>query len=341
METKRYDETELQEAAEALKEGELVAFPTETVYGLGANALLPNAVKKVFSVKGRPQDNPLIVHVASFEQVKEYVDNFHPAAEKIVKNFWPGPLTLIFKIKKDTLPSVVTGGLSTAAFRIPDNKKTLEVIELSGVPLVGPSANTSGKPSPTTADHVYHDLQGKITGIIDDGATRIGVESTVLDLSDPTAMPMILRPGAVTKEQIEAVIESPVAIDQHLVKENETPKAPGMKYKHYSPDTRVLMVRDGDWSTAVQWAKNKKIRAGVIASPEIADQVRTDTAAVYMYNDNSVEAAAKGLFAGLRGLDEPTLGLDLIFVQVYPETGLGNAYMNRLKKAAGKNYFEK
>ena len=339
METKRYDETELQEAAEALKEGELVAFPTETVYGLGANALLPNAVKKVFSVKGRPQDNPLIVHVASFEQVKEYVDNFHPAAEKIVKNFWPGPLTLIFKIKKDTLPSVVTGGLSTAAFRIPDNKKTLEVIELSGVPLVGPSANTSGKPSPTTADHVYHDLQGKITGIIDDGATRIGVESTVLDLSDPTAMPMILRPGAVTKEQIEAVIESPVAIDQHLVKENETPKAPGMK--HYSPDTRVLMVRDGDWSTAVQWAKNKKIRAGVIASPEIADQVRTDTAAVYMYNDNSVEAAAKGLFAGLRGLDEPTLGLDLIFVQVYPETGLGNAYMNRLKKAAGQNYFEK
>ena len=336
METKRYDETELQEAAEALKEGELVAFPTETVYGLGANA-----VKKVFSVKGRPQDNPLIVHVASFEQVKEYVDNFHPAAEKIVKNFWPGPLTLIFKIKKDTLPSVVTGGLSTAAFRIPDNKKTLEVIELSGVPLVGPSANTSGKPSPTTADHVYHDLQGKITGIIDDGATRIGVESTVLDLSDPTAMPMILRPGAVTKEQIEAVIESPVAIDQHLVKENETPKAPGMKYKHYSPDTRVLMVRDGDWSTAVQWAKNKKIRAGVIASPEIADQVRTDTAAVYMYNDNSVEAAAKGLFAGLRGLDEPTLGLDLIFVQVYPETGLGNAYMNRLKKAAGQNYFEK
>lgn len=137
METKRYDETELQEAAEALKEGELVAFPTETVYGLGANALLPNAVKKVFSVKGRPQDNPLIVHVASFEQVKEYVDNFHPAAEKIVKNFWPGPLTLIFKIKKDTLPSVVTEGLSTAAFRIPDNKKTLEVIELSGVPLVG------------------------------------------------------------------------------------------------------------------------------------------------------------------------------------------------------------
>lgn len=238
------------------------------------------------------------------------------------------------------MPSVVTGGLSTAAFRMPDNKKTLEVIELSGVPLVGPSANTSGKPSPTTADHVYHDLQGKITGIIDDGATRIGVESTVLDLSDPTAMPMILRPGAVTKEQIEAVIESPVAIDQHLVKENETPKAPGMKYKHYSPDTRVLMVRDGDWSTAVQWAKNKKIRAGVIASPEIADQVRTDTAAVYMYNDNSVEAA-KGLFAGLRGLDEPTLGLDLIFVQVYPETGLGNAYMNRLKKATGQNYFEK
>ncbi|WP_165005281.1 MULTISPECIES: L-threonylcarbamoyladenylate synthase [unclassified Enterococcus] len=341
METKRYNEKELKEAAKALKEGKLVAFPTETVYGLGANALLPDAVKEVFAVKGRPQDNPLIVHVSSFEQVKAYVDNFHPMTEKIVKNFWPGPLTLIFKIRKDALPSVVTGGLSTAAFRMPDNKKTLEVIELAGVPLVGPSANTSGKPSPTAAEHVYHDLQGKITGIIEDGATRIGVESTVVDLSDPTAPPMILRPGAVTSEQLEAVIDSPVVMDQHLVKENETPKAPGMKYKHYSPDTRVQMVKEGDWTAALQWAKEQGIRAGVIAGPAIAEQVRVDAAAVYMYYDETVEAAAKGLFAGLRGLDEPTLGLDLIFVQVYPEKGLGSAYMNRLKKAAGQNYFEK
>lgn len=151
----------------------------------------------------------------------------------------------------------MTGGLSTAAFRIPDNKNTRSnrTFRCSAC---RSKCKYVRKTKSTTADHVYHDLQGKITGIIDDGATRIGVESTVLDLSDPTAMPMILRPGAVTKEQIEAVIESPVAIDQHLVKENETPKAPGMKYKHYSPDTRVLMVRDGDWSTAVQWAKIRR-----------------------------------------------------------------------------------
>lgn len=341
METIKYDETQLNEAAKELAVGNLVAFPTETVYGLGANALLPEAVKQVFTVKGRPQDNPLIVHVASFEQVKEYVDNFHPLTEQIVKNFWPGPLTLIFHIKKGSLPGIVTGGLSTAAFRMPDNKKTLELIQLAGAPLVGPSANTSGKPSPTTADHVFHDLNGKITGIIDDGATRIGVESTVLDLSDPSAPPMILRPGAITKEQLEAVIESPVATDRHLVKESETPKSPGMKYKHYSPDTRVLMVEKKDWPEAIIWTKEQKLRTGVLAGPTIADQVRKDVAAVYMYYDNSVEAATKGLFAGLRGLDDDRLALDLILVQVAPEEGLGIAYMNRLKKAAGQNYYKK
>lgn len=339
METKRYNESELKEAAQALRDGSLVAFPTETVYGLGANALLADSVAKVFAVKGRPQDNPLIIHVASFGQVKEYVDNFHPATAKIVENFWPGPLTLIFEIKKDKLPSIVTGGLSTAAFRMPDNKKTLEVIRQAGVPLVGPSANTSGKPSPTTADHVYHDLHGKITGIIEDGATRIGVESTVIDLSNPDAAPMILRPGAVTKEQLEEVVGE-VSVDQHLVKESETPKSPGMKYKHYSPDTKVLMVHTQDWADAINWAKTKGLRVGVIAGPKVAEETRFDTAAVYMFHDDSVEAAAKGLFAGLRGLDEPMLGLDLIFVQVFPNEGLGVAYMNRLKKAAAQNYFE-
>lgn len=341
METKYYNEEKLNEAAQALKSGDLVAFPTETVYGLGANALLPDAVKQVFSVKGRPQDNPLIVHVSSFEQVKTYVDNFHPATAKIVENFWPGPLTLIFEIKKGSLPSIVTGGLSTAAFRMPDNKKTLTTIELAGVPLVGPSANTSGKPSPTTAAHVFHDLQGKITGIIDDGATRIGVESTVIDLSDPAADPMILRPGAVTKERLEAVIGGNVTIDRHLVQSSETPKSPGMKYKHYAPDTQVMMVRPEDWQEAVHWAKEKALRVGVIAGPTIAEAVRFDVAAVYMYFNDSVEAATKGLFAGLRGLDEENLALDLILVETFPEDGLGNAYMNRLKKSANQKYFEK
>ncbi len=175
METKVYQTDQLQEAAQKLKEGELIAFPTETVYGLGANALLPEAVKQVFAVKGRPSDNPLIT-VANFEMVKDYVDNFHPLTEKIVESYWPGlALTLIFTIKKASLPPVVTGGLSTAAFRMPANKKTRDLIALAKVPLVGPSANTSGKPSPTTSEHVYHDLKGKIAGIVDDGAAQIGL----------------------------------------------------------------------------------------------------------------------------------------------------------------------
>ncbi|MEY8445522.1 L-threonylcarbamoyladenylate synthase [Enterococcus ratti] len=341
METNYYYEQQLSEAAQALKNGQLIAFPTETVYGLGANALLPEAVAQVFSVKDRPQDNPLIVHVSSFEQVKSYVDNFHPLTEKIVKNFWPGPLTLIFKIKKGGLPAIVTGGLSTAAFRMPDNKKTLQVIKLAKVPIVGPSANTSGKPSPTTAEHVYHDLQGKITGIIDDGATRIGIESTVIDLSDPMSEPMILRPGAVTKEQLEAAIGGKVTIDQHLIQSSETPKSPGMKYRHYSPDTTVMMVYEEDWQEAIKWAKDNQLRVGVIAGPKIAESVRFDVAAVYMYFDDSVKAATQGLFAGLRSLDEKMLELDLIFVEVFSEEGLGNAYMNRLRKSAGQKYFEK
>ncbi len=163
----------------------------------------------------------------------------------------------------------------------------------------------------------------------------------MIDLSDPAADPMILRPGAVTKEQLEAVIGSNVTIDRHLVQSSETPKSPGMKYKHYAPDTQVMMVRPEDWQEAVHWAKEKALRVGVIAGPTIAEAVRFDVAAVYMYFNDSVEAATKGLFAGLRGLDEENLALDLILVETFPEDGLGNAYMNRLKKSANQKYFEK
>lgn len=339
METKCYEWTDIAEAAQKIKDGELIAFPTETVYGLGANALLPEAVQQVFKVKGRPSDNPLIVHVKDFQQVLPFVDKIHPLAEKIVEMYWPGPLTLIFSIKKGQLPTVVTGGLSTAAFRMPANKKTLSLIEQAGVPIVGPSANTSGKPSPTTSEHVFHDLKGKIAGILEDGATAIGVESTVLDLSDPTTSPVILRPGAITKEELEAKLQTTILLDKHLVKESETPKAPGMKYKHYSPDTPVMMVKSADWQAVLDWVKDKQIRAGVIAGPQISEKMRYEAAAVFMFPKDTVEAAAKGLFAGLRALDEPRLGLDVIFVEVFPETGLGAAYMNRLKKAAAQTYF--
>ena len=217
-------EQDLATPAKLLKTGQVVAFPTETVYGLGANALDKEAVKQVFAVKGRPSDNPLIVHVESFDQVKKYIQTLHPLAEKIVQQFWPGPLTLIFEIIPGSLPQEVTGGLTTAAFRMPNAKLTLDLIHQAGVPLVGPSANTSGKPSPTCAAHVYHDLQGKIAGIVDGGNCQVGVESTVLDLSNPEAAPMILRPGAITREMLADFLGIEILLDKHLVKESETPK---------------------------------------------------------------------------------------------------------------------
>ncbi|GAA2913831.1 L-threonylcarbamoyladenylate synthase [Enterococcus pseudoavium] len=336
METKIFQSDEIEQAAKLLRQGELVAFPTETVYGLGANALLPESVKQVFAVKGRPSDNPLIVHVADFSMTKDYVESYHPLTEKIIKNFWPGPLTLIFSIKSGSLSPVVTGGLSTAAFRMPDNKKTLSLIEETGAPLVGPSANTSGKPSPTTALHVYHDLKNKIAGILDDGATQIGVESTVLDLS--SEVPTILRPGAVTKETLEAVLGIEVPLDKHLVKESETPKAPGMKYKHYSPDTPVLMIKPADWKAALTWADTNNKKVGLLASPKIAKSY--SSADRFVFADDSIEAATHGLFSGLRALDEAKT-VDIIFAEVFPEDHLGLAYMNRLKKAAAQNYFSK
>ncbi|OTN77691.1 Sua5/YciO/YrdC/YwlC family tRNA threonylcarbamoyl adenosine modification protein [Enterococcus sp. 8G7_MSG3316] len=340
METKLFDQDHIAEAAAVLAKGGLVAFPTETVYGLGASALLPDAVAQVYQVKGRPSDNPLIVHVAAAEQVAAFVDNLSPMAKQLMDTFWPGPLTLIFKIKPDSLPSIVTGGLTTAAFRMPDHPQTLALISQAQQPLVGPSANTSGKPSPTSAAHVWHDLHGKIAGILDGGATRIGVESTVLDLSDPSGTPIILRPGAIAKEQLETVLETEVLLDKHLVSAGEVPKAPGMKYKHYAPNTKVMMVHDTDWPAAINWAQANHFKVGVLAGPTIAEAVRKETAAIYQYFDDSPEAAARGLFAGLRALDESTAALDLLLAATFTEAGIGAAYMNRLKKAANHEYFQ-
>lgn len=333
MDTKIYQADELSEAVAAIKAGQLVAFPTETVYGLGADAQNEAAVKQVYAAKGRPSDNPLIVHVSSFEQVKAFVDNFPVITEKLVETFWPGPLTLIFPIKPGTLPAVVTGGLSTAAFRMPNNKKTLALIAQSGRPIVGPSANTSGKPSPTTAEHVYHDLKGKIAGVLDDGSTEIGVESTVLDLSQ--AVPMILRPGAITEEALAAVI-GPVAIDGHLVSAEEVPKAPGMKYRHYAPQVPVQIVEGADWQAALAWAAARQQRPGILADQAV---IAAFPAVPHfeLTTDNDVATAAQRLFAGLRYFDEQPI--DILFVQGFTEQGMGVAYMNRLKKAASGNFF--
>lgn len=340
LETKRLNEEELNTAVAILKADGLVAFPTETVYGLGANALSEKAVKRVFAVKGRPTDNPLIVHITGFNQVKTYVDNIHPLAEQLTEKYWPGPLTLVCQTKKDAFPAVVSAGLPTVSFRMPNNDKTLALLNASGLPLVGPSANTSGKPSPTSSEHVYHDLNGKIEGILEDGSTAIGVESTVLDISDPNQPPMILRPGAITKEQLEQDLGIEIAVDKHLIKESEAPKSPGMKYKHYSPDTRVMMIRENDWEKAIAAAKQQALKVGVMAGPTIVNQVQQNVTTVFTYADDSVEAATKGLFAGLRALDETNPKLDVIYVATFPEKDLGVAYMNRLKKAAAQQYFE-
>lgn len=343
METKIIHPDEIDEAVKAIKAGELVSFPTETVYGLGADATNEQAVKNVYKAKGRPSDNPLIIHVSEIKQILTFVENFSKTAQKLMDTFWPGPLTLIFPLKNEkVLPSVVTGGLQTAAFRMPNNQLTLSLIEKSGKVLVGPSANTSGLPSPTTAEHVYHDLAGKIFGVLDGGACQVGVESTVLDLSQPDVHPTILRPGAITKNQLEEVIGT-VLMDQHILSEKEAPKAPGMKYKHYSPKTPVIMIDylENNWQEAIDFYRKSGKKIGLLANKELLSEV-VNYEDVYILSENrNVTEAMHHLFAGLRYLDEKNPVLDIILAETYSEKDEGLAYMNRLKKASNQKKYQK
>lgn len=336
METIIYHLNQIQEAAQALRNGELIAFPTETVYGLGADATNETAVKKVYQAKGRPSDNPLIVHVASVAMVEKYAAEIPAKARKLMQAFWPGSLTIILKIKPGSLSKTVTGGLSTVAFRFPKCQPTLDLITDAGVPMVGPSANTSGKPSPTTAQHVYHDLHGKIWGILDDGPTKVGVESTVLDMS--TDQPVILRPGAVTKADIENVIGS-IDLNHHHVGKNETPKAPGMKYKHYAPNAQVYIVNpDDNWDTVMKWIAQQPFTVGVMAEDTILDhEDLPQNAEPFSLGHNVVDASAR-LFDGLRKYDDEKQ-VQAIVTQAFPDHDLGLAYMNRLNKSAGGEHF--
>ncbi|MDR3191374.1 MAG: threonylcarbamoyl-AMP synthase [Lactobacillaceae bacterium] len=335
METKIWQASELNQAVKAIKRGALVAFPTETVYGLGADAFNEAAVGKVYAAKGRPSDNPLIVHVAEAEQVERYaiVD---ARAKQVMDAFWPGPLTIILPAIPDTVSKTVTGGLTTVASRMPANDLTRELIRLADTPLVGPSANTSGKPSPTTAQHVFHDLHGKIAGILDDGATQIGVESTVLDLSVPT--PAILRPGQITPDQIQAVLGVPVDSEQHHVSATETPKAPGMKYRHYAPDKTVYMVNHADWTQAIIWAQSQLEPVGLMLTNDlIIEHQLAGMDFVWTLGNDGAQAASK-LFAGLRYFDDRA-DIQTILVAALPTTQANAAYNNRLAKAAGGQFF--
>ena len=242
MRTKIFGKEGISEAAEILKQGGLVAFPTETVYGLGGNGLDKEAAKKIYAAKGRPSDNPLILHVSSIEEVYPLVKALPEKAKKLMEAFWPGPLTLVLP-KSDLVPKESTGGLETVALRSPENALTLSLIRACGFPIAGPSANLSGRPSPTEASHVFEDLGGRIEGILEDGAVGIGVESTIVDLSEDC--PTLLRPGAITIEDLEEVLGEKIAIDPTLLgksmAEGFTPKAPGMKYRHYAPKAEMLL----------------------------------------------------------------------------------------------------
>ena len=244
MKTKIFGKEGISEAAEILKQGGLVAFPTETVYGLGGNGLDKEAAKKIYAAKGRPSDNPLILHVSSIEEVYPLVKALPEKAKKLMEAFWPGPLTLVLP-KSDIVPKESTGGLETVALRSPENALTLDLIRACGFPIAGPSANLSGRPSPTEASHVFEDLGGRIEGILEDGAVGIGVESTIVDLSENC--PTLLRPGAITPEDLEELLGEKVAIDPTLLgksmAEGFTPKAPGMKYRHYAPKAEMILFK--------------------------------------------------------------------------------------------------
>ena len=320
---------DIQEAVELLMNGDIVSIPTETVYGLAADATSDLAVSKIFKAKGRPSDNPLIVHIASKEQLLEITDHISTKAEKIIAAFWPGPLTIIFK-KGQGLSEKVTAGLDSVGVRMPDHPISLEIIKQSGLPLAAPSANTSGKPSPTTAQHVYNDLKGKIPLIIDGGTTAVGVESTVIDcMVDP---PIILRPGSITQTDLEAVI-GPVKLDKALSAMSTPPRSPGMKYTHYAPQAPMYLVKEQGTvlQQSVNEAQMKGLRVGVLGTEESVPDYNADFV-VACGSRNDLQTVAKKLYDALRSFDEHNL--DIIFCETFSEEGIGKAIMNRLSKAA-------
>lgn len=345
METKLFSthSSDLHAAAALLRAGQLVAFPTETVYGLGAIVTNDDAVAGVYRAKGRPSDNPLIVTVSDAEMAMSYT-NLTPEqtqlAQQLMSHFWPGSLTLVMPIKTGALSQQVTSGLATAAFRCPNLKATRDLIRFTGSPLVGPSANTSGKPSPTTAEHVYHDLAGKIAGIVNAGPTTVGLESSIVDIS--VATPSLLRPGAVTPTELKPFIPN-LQTEHHHVGLHEIPKAPGMKYKHYAPDAQLLLVDPtADFVAVVQKALTKVPGDQVIGVLALDQQLALlpDSSQLVAYSlGTDITTASARLFAGLRYYDlHPQVRVALI--QAVPEEGLGAAYMNRLRKAAGNQSYQ-
>ena len=324
-------------AADIIARGGLVAFPTETVYGLGGDAFDVNASARIYEAKGRPSDNPLIVHIAALEDLYSLTDNVPDKALALAKEFWPGPLTMIVD-KKSCVPDTVTGGLSTVAVRLPSHKVARDLIKASGTFIAAPSANLSGRPSPTRAEHVIEDLSGRVDMIIDGGDIEIGLESTIVDLTED--VPVILRPGYITMEMIEDVIGD-VRLDKALmtgVSDGVAPKAPGMKYRHYAPKAELTIIegeRDkviNRINSFVEEGRRRNRKVGVMITAEAYDMVEADVK-ISLGSGDSNEEIARNLFATLREFDET--GVDVIYSEGFGDNGLGQAVMNRLLKAAG------
>ena len=334
------DPSLLSEAAQILRSGGLVGFPTETVYGLGGNALDPGASKKIYAAKGRPSDNPLIVHISRMEELPPLVTEIPETARKLAAAYWPGPMTMILN-KSALVPHETSGGLETVAVRMPSDPIANAMIRLAGVPVAAPSANTSGRPSPTTAQHVLEDLGGKIEMIIDGGPVQVGVESTIIDLTEE--QPTLLRPGAVTVPMLEKIL-GPVRLDPVLTKPlgpGIHPKAPGMKYRHYAPRADMILV-DGTREQVVSEIRRRTEEAiaagkkvGIIASEETRGSYSAgDVRSVGTRADEAT--VAHNLFAVLRQFDAD--GVDIIYSEAFPDDGIGLAVMNRMNKAAGHHH---
>lgn len=333
IDIKNIDIEELKKQAKLLEEGKTVIFPTETVYGLGANALDEEAVKKIYKAKGRPSDNPLIVHIANKEKVYDLAENISEKAQKVMDKFWPGPITLVFN-KKDIVPLTTSGGLDTVAIRMPSHKIARKIIELSNVVVAAPSANISGRPSPTKANHVHKEMDGRVNGIVLGNDCSYGLESTVLDMTQET--PMILRPGSITKEDLEMLIGQ-IDVDPSLLKkeDNKKAKAPGMKYTHYSPNATVYIVT-GEKEKVIQKINeliednnSKNLKTGVMCIKENENKYNDITISL----GNTMEEIGHNLFDTLIQMDDKNV--DVVYSEDFGNVGLGSAIMNRLIKSAG------
>ena len=335
----------IKEASEILRNGGLVAFPTETVYGLGGDATDKEASKKIYAAKGRPSDNPLIVHIAKFSQLEDISKDLPENAKKLADAFWPGPLTMVVN-KNNVIPYETTGGLDTVAVRMPNNPVALALIEESGCMIAAPSANTSGRPSPTKASHVYEDLSGKIEAILDGGSVDIGLESTIVDLTEDVVT--ILRPGYINMDMLREVVGE-VRMDPGIVYNDKgttsgaRPKAPGMRYKHYAPKGDLTIIsgeEDIVVATINQMTKealDKGQRVGIIATSESADRYKDGQ--VLVIGDRADEGSiAHNLYDILRQFDE--IGVDVIYSESFATPKMGQAIMNRLLKAAGQKTIE-